>query len=104
MVVLLLGWSFVQIVLGVHVFGIYKDYSCSVHLGRYPCSCGLTTGNEFVLCFLRANLFCICSIITDQVYGMQAFEASFNILLAFNCLLQFDLRVQYYQSDPKPSN
>ena len=77
-------------VLGAHVFGIYEDIivqniSGVIHF--------LGTLRHMMILFLvfSATYLWICCIITDQVFGMRAFEASFNIWLAFKHLLQFDL-------------
>ena len=77
-------------VLGAHVFGIYDDIFVQYILGVIHF---LGTLRHMMILFLvfSANYLWICCIITNQVFGMRAFEASFNIWLAFKHLLQFDL-------------
>ena len=100
MAVWLLDGSFIQIVLVAHVFGIYKDIFVQYISGVVHFVGTLRHITILSLVFSERNYLWKCCIITDQVFGMQALEASFNIWLAC-CNSTYG--VQYFQSDPKPS-
>ena len=73
------------------MFGIYGNICVQYISGVYHFSWDLTTYDDFVPCVLRASYSWICCIITDQIFGMRAFEGSFNISVGFEALAAIEL-------------